>query len=254
MAKDNDDKTLLVTTETDNNLRMTWTGTNSGDWDLGTQNWENRADNTDSTFLDGDLIYFTAAGANQNINILHTQVSVAGMAITGGARVVLDTNNGAIDTGSFGDGMAIANAGVLTFNRTNAAADAYEQKGMIAGAGQVIKEGNGRVVFSGGNAYTGPTKINDGTLALTNVGAAGQNTNAHVVENDATLELSFTTSGDNAFNQKITGTGDVVKTGAFKATLTNSDSDYSGQTVVEAGTLALTHVNATGSNNASTSV
>ena len=302
-----DNKTLLVTTEADESLYLTWTGGVNQNWELGTENWDRDDGKGASTFLDGDLVHF--GGLSQGaVSILPSQVSVAGMIIDGGeytfsggrlastdgttlspkagdpweklvvtgastkatfqnevnfenglavgdgAQVVLETNVGTVEAGSFGEGMDIANAGTLTFSRTGAVGGSYEQKGQISGTGRVVKDGAGRVILSGRNDYTGQTRIDGGTLALAGVQAAGKNTADQVVDNGGTLELAFSVPGDNAFNQKITGNGGLTKTGSAKATLTNSASDYQGLTEIKEGTLALTGVNATGLNESATSV
>lgn len=56
--------------------------------------------------------------------------------------------------------------------------------GDISGKGGLIKEGEGTLVLTGTNSYSGITTINDGTLQIANGGATGSIT-GDVVNNSA---------------------------------------------------------------------
>lgn len=125
---------------------------------------------------------------------------------------------------------------------------------VISGAGAVIKTGAGTVVLSGASTYTGGTTINAGKLSVSadnNLGnAAGGltldggtlqvtgsfssartvtlNAGGGTIEVDAGRALLLT--GD------ISGSGGLTKTGAGTLALQNN-STYSGDTLVQAGTL-----------------
>ncbi|EDK5105665.1 AIDA autotransporter-like protein ShdA [Salmonella enterica subsp. enterica serovar Agona] len=107
----------------------------------------------------------------------------------------------------------------------------------IGGTGSVVKSGDKTLTLSGTNSYTGGTTISGGTLVANNVEALGTGD----VTNNATLELN--TGGD--FDNAISGSGQVVKSGDKTLTLSGSNT-YTGGTTISGGTLIATHVNALG--------
>ncbi|EJN3672074.1 autotransporter-associated beta strand repeat-containing protein, partial [Salmonella enterica subsp. enterica serovar Techimani] len=98
----------------------------------------------------------------------------------------------------------------------------------ISGSGQVVKSGDETLTLSGANSYTGGTLISSGTLVASNVEALGTGD----VTNDAVLELN--TGGD--FDNAISGSGQVVKSGDETLTLSGANS-YTGGTTISGGTL-----------------
>ncbi|EEH9717623.1 AIDA autotransporter-like protein ShdA, partial [Salmonella enterica subsp. enterica] len=107
----------------------------------------------------------------------------------------------------------------------------------ISGSGQVVKSGDETLTLSGANSYTGGTLISSGTLVASNVEALGTGD----VTNDAVLELN--TGGD--FDNAISGSGQVVKSGDETLTLSGANS-YTGGTTISGGTLVATNVEALG--------
>ncbi|EAV4515492.1 autotransporter outer membrane beta-barrel domain-containing protein, partial [Salmonella enterica] len=108
----------------------------------------------------------------------------------------------------------------------------------LSGSGQVEKSGDGTLTLSGSNTYTGGTLISGGTLVASNVEALGTGD----VTNDAVLELNTGGTFDNA----ISGSGQVVKSGDDALTLSGSNT-YTGGTIISGGTLVATNVDALGS-------
>ncbi|EGT0722532.1 fibronectin-binding autotransporter adhesin ShdA, partial [Salmonella enterica subsp. enterica serovar Soerenga] len=108
---------------------------------------------------------------------------------------------------------------------------------VISGSGQVVKSGDDALTLSGSNTYTGGTTISGGTLVATNVDALGSGD----VTDDATLELNTGGTFDNA----ISGSGQVVKSGDKMLTLSGANS-YSGGTLISDGTLVASNVEALG--------
>ncbi|PVN18089.1 autotransporter-associated beta strand repeat-containing protein, partial [Salmonella enterica] len=108
----------------------------------------------------------------------------------------------------------------------------------IGGTGRVEKSGDDTLTLSGSNTYTGGTLISDGTLVASNVEALGTGD----VTNNATLELNTGGTFDNA----ISGSGQVVKSGDDVLTLSGANS-YSGGTLISDGTLVASNVEALGS-------
>ncbi|EKQ6829193.1 autotransporter-associated beta strand repeat-containing protein, partial [Salmonella enterica] len=107
----------------------------------------------------------------------------------------------------------------------------------IGGSGQVVKSGDDALTLSGANSYTGGTLISDGTLVASNVEALGTGD----VTNDATLELNTGGTFDNA----ISGSGQVVKSGDKTLTLSGSNT-YTGGSTINDGTLVASNVEALG--------
>ncbi|WP_140427977.1 autotransporter outer membrane beta-barrel domain-containing protein, partial [Salmonella enterica] len=110
----------------------------------------------------------------------------------------------------------------------------------ISGSGQVVKSGDETLTLSGANSYTGGTTISGGTLVASNVEALGSGD----VTDNATLELN--TGGD--FDNAISGSGQVVKSGGDTLTLSGNNS-YTGGTLISDGTLLASNVEALGSGN-----
>ncbi len=108
----------------------------------------------------------------------------------------------------------------------------------ISGSGQVVKSGDDALALSGANSYTGGTLISSGTLVATNVDALGSGD----VTDNATLELNTGGTFDNA----ISGSGQVVKSGDETLTLSGSNT-YTGGTLISDGTLVASNVEALGS-------
>ncbi|EIR2545465.1 autotransporter-associated beta strand repeat-containing protein, partial [Salmonella enterica subsp. enterica serovar Rissen] len=101
----------------------------------------------------------------------------------------------------------------------------------------LIKQGAGTLILNAENTYTGGTTISGGTLVATNVDALGSGD----VTDDATLELNTGGTFDNA----ISGSGQVVKSGDETLTLSGTNT-YSGGTLISGGTLVASNVEALG--------
>ncbi|EHO2963659.1 autotransporter outer membrane beta-barrel domain-containing protein [Salmonella enterica] len=147
-----------------------------------------------------------------------------GTLINGGTLVA--SNVEALGTGDVTDNATLALNTGGTFDNA------------ISGSGQVVKSGDETLTLSGTNSYTGGTTISGGTLVATNVEALGSGD----VTDDATLELNTGGTFDNA----ISGSGQVVKSGDKMLTLSGANS-YSGGTLISDGTLVASNVEALGS-------
>ncbi|EAR2770339.1 autotransporter outer membrane beta-barrel domain-containing protein [Salmonella enterica] len=146
-----------------------------------------------------------------------------GTTISGGTLVA--TNVDALGSGDVTDDATLELNTGGTFSNT------------ISGSGQVVKSGDGALTLSGANSYSGGTLISDGTLVASNVEALGTGD----VTNNATLELNTGGTFDNA----ISGSGQVVKSGDDVLTLSGANS-YSGGTLISDGTLVASNVEALG--------
>ncbi|EBL8517045.1 AIDA autotransporter-like protein ShdA [Salmonella enterica subsp. enterica serovar Worthington] len=146
-----------------------------------------------------------------------------GTTISGGTLVA--SNVEALGTGDITDNATL---------ELNAGGDFANN---IGGTGSVVKSGDKTLTLSGSNTYTGGTTISGGTLVASNVEALGTGD----VTDDATLELN--TGGD--FDNAISGSGQVVKSGDETLTLSGSNT-YTGGTLISSGTLVANDVNALG--------
>jgi fibronectin-binding autotransporter adhesin len=123
---------------------------------------------------------------------------------------------------------AIANNAALELNQATDATLAQT----IGGTGSLTKTGAGSLTLAGANTYTGGTAINAGKL-VASVASLGSG----AIANNAALELNQAT--DATLAQAISGNGSLTKTGAGRLTLTGDSSAYTGNTLLNAGTLAL---------------
>ncbi|HCM3060331.1 TPA: autotransporter-associated beta strand repeat-containing protein [Salmonella enterica subsp. enterica serovar Hato] len=160
---------------------------------------------------------------DETLTLSGTNTYTGGTTISGGTLVA--SNVDALGTGDVTDNATLELNTGGTFDN------------VISGSGQVVKSGDKTLTLSGANSYTGGTTINDGTLVASNVEALGSGD----VTNDAVLELN--TGG--TFDNVISGSGQVVKSGDDALTLSGSNT-YRGGTLISSGTLVANDVNALG--------
>lgn len=101
---------------------------------------------------------------------------------------------------------------------------------VISGSGSVTKSGGGTLTFTGPNGYTGGTLISDGTLNGTTTSLQGD------ITDNANLVFAQDTNG--AYNDAITGSGGVTKSGTGTVTFSGVNS-YTGPTTIEQGRLSI---------------
>ncbi|EBP8881823.1 autotransporter outer membrane beta-barrel domain-containing protein [Salmonella enterica subsp. enterica] len=163
---------------------------------------------------------------------------------TGAGTLILNAENTYTGGTTISDGTLVANnvealgTGNVTDNATLELNTGGDFDNAISGSGQVVKSGDETLTLSGANSYTGGTTISDGTLVATNVEALGSGD----VTDNATLELN--TGG--TFDNVISGSGQVVKSGDEMLTLSGANS-YTGGTTISGGTLVVSNVEALGS-------
>ncbi|HCB5096393.1 TPA: autotransporter-associated beta strand repeat-containing protein, partial [Salmonella enterica subsp. enterica serovar Mbandaka] len=160
---------------------------------------------------------------DETLTLSGTNSYTGGTLISGGTLVA--TNVEALGTGD------VTNNATLELNTGG------DFTNNISGNGQVVKSGDETLTLSGTNSYTGGTTISGGTLVATNVEALGSGD----VTDDATLELNTGGTFDNA----ISGSGQVVKSGDGALTLSGSNT-YTGGTLISGGTLVASNVEALG--------
>ncbi|HZZ20973.1 MAG TPA: autotransporter-associated beta strand repeat-containing protein [Opitutaceae bacterium] len=147
---------------------------------------------------------------------------------TVGASGTVDVNFDETIAQLFGSGqVAIFNGSTLTITQSS------NFSGVITGTGGNLEIANdARFDVQGANTYTGNTTIDAASvLAIDNGGSLSGST---TVTGLGVLE--FDTTGNAIFNPYITGGVGVVKTTGGTTTL-GAQNDYSGNTLIEAGTL-----------------
>ncbi len=98
----------------------------------------------------------------------------------------------------------------------------------LSGSGALVKSGDGTLVLSGANSYSGGTLVSGGTLQGDAASLQGNITN--------NARLVFDQQSDGTFAGDLSGTGAFVKSGSGTLVLSGASS-YSGGTLVSGGTL-----------------
>ncbi len=103
------------------------------------------------------------------------------------------------------------------------------QSVIVGDAGRGLrKTGTGTLILLGANRYTGGTVIEAGTLSGNTVSLTGE------ISNQGTVVFNQVTDG--VFAGRISGSGGLTKSGAGTLNLEGTN-DYTGGTIIEAGTL-----------------
>ena len=130
--------------------------------------------------------------------------------------------------------------------------------GIIAGSNNLTKSGDGILLLSGANTYSGDTIISDGTLQTT--GTLADTTDVSVssgaiydvdatdtiqslsgagsVELANSITLTTGDSGNDTFSGVISGSGNLAKAGSGTFTLSGVNT-YTGTTTITAGTISI---------------
>jgi autotransporter-associated beta strand protein len=233
---------------------FTWTGfAPSDEWDAvilgpGTTNWNTGGDTTQIPDSNDTATFNSSSVGAITVDLNGTR-RVQSFTLTGSQPINLTTSADVLELG-FGDLTASASANTFLIQSNvrlfgqgdwnvsqTGGTPALDVTGVISQSGGIFgitKSGNGTLILSGNNTYTGSTTISSGTLQIGNGGAPGSV--AGNINNSGTLVfnrgLAFTYSGF------ISGTGSVVKQGANTLILTSNQS-YTGGTTISSGTLQL---------------
>jgi fibronectin-binding autotransporter adhesin len=162
---------------------------------------------------------------------------------------------------------AVSNAGFLL---TIGGSGNTTVSSAISGAGGLTKAGAGTLTLSGANSFTGQLTIAQGTLSIISInnvntngtlgnsalpvilggsgtngtlqftGAAASNTKPFTMATGGGGVFEVTTSGLKlTLTGQITGSGNLIKTGSGILVLRNNNNNYSGQTIVNGGSIQI---------------
>jgi hypothetical protein len=198
----------------------------NGTWDQGfTANWLHGV--APSTYVDPDIVNFDDTASNSTVNV-STMVGPGGLAVTNNSLNFTFNGSGAI-TGA----VALVKAGSHSLTLAESGGDNFSLGLMVAGGTVILDNLN--------SAISGGASVNSGaTLQIGNNDANGS-LPAGSVAVDGSLVFKRT---DNVLvSTPISGSGSLVQQGAGKLTL-SAQNQYTGDTQVLQGTLALTVGNA----------
>ena len=241
-----------------------------------TMTYSGSASNTytgDTTITSGTLILAKSGGAlaiTGNVVInggtlrlnLGDQINdLSTVTISSGGTFNLNNYNETIGALT-GSGQVNLGSGILTVDQSSTT----NYAGDISGNGLLWKKGEGTLVLSGANDYSGGTTIGEGVLrisAASNIGTSNiaftggtLNTTANLtLGNDATIPVGLTaaniavnTGTTLTFSGDISGNGLLWKKGGGTLVLSGAN-DYSGGTTIDEGVLRISAASNIGTSN-----
>lgn len=221
---------------------------------------------------DGTLVLSAANTFTGNVNIAAGTLSIAATASLGNVANDVVMSNGTTlavtGTTTLANGRAFSIAGTSTIDVATGTTTTLQ--GVIANgasAGSLVKSGDGTLLLSATNTYTGSTTVNAGTLRVGSAnaipsgteltigatgsfdmngfaGVFGSLAGAGTVTNGGASAAALTTGGNDADStysgsiQNGAGAVSLTKTGTGKLTLSGANT-YSGATTISGGTLAV---------------
>lgn len=182
--------------------------------------------------MGGTLILTGANSYTGGTAINGGTLNVSSDANLGDASGGLSFDGGTLDiTTTFASNRAVdlVGTGTLVTQGTG-----FVLRGVVSGAGALVKEGNGSLTLTADNSHTGGTTINAGVLNLGDGGTTGSILGNIVNNGRFTINRSnmYTLTGT------ISGSGELFQAGTGTTILTAANS-YTGATRVSAGTLLI---------------
>jgi autotransporter-associated beta strand protein len=100
--------------------------------------------------------------------------------------------------------------------------------------------GDGTLILTGDNTYTGETTVSAGTLQIGNGGAIGSiSTTSKVTLTDTSSLLDFNRTGSISFSSTISGAGSLSLSQASSQLNLSNLCNYTGMTTISAGTISI---------------
>lgn len=201
--------------------------TGSGNWNNVDANWSLTSNGARNQVWDGSRAVFD--GGFAATVTLTDDVSATGLDFQAGSyTIAADSNQTLTLTGA---------ASVTTdFGVTGTV------QATIAGTSGLSKLGEGTLVLTGENTYTGGTSILLGTLQIGNGGTTGR----ILGDVDNSGALIFKRSNNITYAGVISGSGSLTQAGTGQLTLTGTNT-YTGGTIISAGLLQIGNGGTTGS-------
>ena len=191
----------------------------------------------------GNITAQTTASAN-TINLRANNLTLSTTGQTLSVNGILSAGSSSAVIATAGKIQPTASGGEMVI-RVNGTSDVLRIDPIIqnnsTGAAPLTKSGDGTMVLTAANTYTGNTYINGGTLQIGNNGTSGALSTSSAIINNANLQFNradaVLVQGTN-FANNITGSGSLTQAGSGTVTL-NGANTYTGATTVNAGTLTL---------------
>ncbi len=197
----------------------------------------NNSDDIEIAGLDFNSAIGTFEITNSNVMTITTDGI---MNTSGNTQNITNDNLLVIQAGNIDENVTIFNSATLRVNN----ADEVIIAGVIDGAGTLQKQaGDGNLILTGDNTYTGDTFVSNGFLQIGDNGTTGSLDSPHISN---TGGIIFYRSDLLAYEGFIDGPGGVTKKGGDVLILTG-DNEYEWNTVVDEGTLQLGNDTDTGS-------
>lgn len=216
----------------------------SGTWNAGSQNWFDYAGAAPAQWGSGYGV-FRGPGGTVTVD---GQQNLVGLQFAGGSYALVGGAGGSLNLRGYNNGSFVITTPEIRVLDGETATVALT----ITGSDGLAKAGDGRLILSGANTYTGGTVIAGGTLQISgdgNLGGAGgltfDNGALHTTASFASgRNIAFLDTGaidtDAGTTLRLTGglsgAGGLIKWGAGTLALAGSNS-WSGGTLVTAGTL-----------------
>lgn len=185
-------------------------------------------DGTVSNFGNATLNVTGANGYSLRVNSINATAGFAG-------AIVFNPTTASLTIGAFNNATNFAKT--LTLDGTSIGNAITGVISNSLGVLSVTKSNSSTWTLTNANTYTGTTTVSGGTLQIGNGGTSGSIASTGGVVDNATL--AFNRSDSLAVANVISGTGAVVQAGTGTTTLSGANT-YTGNTLVNAGTLEIT--------------
>ena len=188
----------------------------SANWNTTTTNWTNEDGEVNNAWADLIAVFGGTAGTVT----LEEDVTISGMHFLTDGYVI----------------ESVAGETLTPSGEINILMDedvTAEISSQLTGTGGINKGGDGTLILTGENDYTGGTSVSAGVLRIGEGGTNGSIVGD--VVNQATL--IFDRSDDIEFGGQFSGGGDIYQNGGGKLTFSGDSSAFIGTTYVDAGVL-----------------
>ncbi|MEO5914395.1 MAG: autotransporter-associated beta strand repeat-containing protein [Luteolibacter sp.] len=185
-------------------------------------------DGTVSNFGNATLNVTGANGYNLRVNSISATGGFAG-------AIVFNPTTASLAIGAFNNATNFAKT--LTLDGTSSGNAVTGVISNTLGVLSLTKSNSSTWTLTNANTYTGTTTVSAGTLQIGNGGTSGSIPSTAAVVDNATL--AFNRSDSLTVANIISGAGVVVQAGTGTTTLSGANT-YTGNTIVNAGTLEIT--------------